>query len=222
VKKNNVVMKSLYNPPKIIKKIFNEFAWESAIPKVLITFDDGPNPNTTSIILKQLEKYSIKSIFFCVGENLEKSNSLVGEILSQGHEIGNHTYKHQIITKFKRETLIESIGKAQSILVNNFNYQIKYFRPPHGRFDFRTNGILRNFSLQNVMWSLLTYDYKNDINIVKFAIEKYLQNNSIIVLHDSNKSKNIISDSIEFIVDEAEKRNFQIGKPSECLKSYSS
>ena len=53
------------------------------------------------------------------------------------------------------------------------------------------------------MWSLLTYDYKNDINIVKFAINNYLNSNSIIVLHDSNKSKNIIADSIKYIVEAA-------------------
>ena len=67
------------------------------------------------------------------------------------------------------------------------------------------------------MWSLLTYDYKNDLSIVKFAVEKYLNQNSIIVLHDNNKSKNIISDSISFIIDEARKRNYQFGETEECL-----
>jgi hypothetical protein len=71
------------------------------------------------------------------------------------------------------------------------------------------------------MWSLLTYDYKNDLNIVKFAISKNLFSNSIIVLHDSNKSKDIISESIKVITEEVEKKKYQIGKPSECLKSFS-
>ncbi len=67
------------------------------------------------------------------------------------------------------------------------------------------------------MWSLLTYDYKNDISIVKFAVEKYLKQNSIIVLHDSNKSKEIINDSISFIADEVRKKNYQFGEANECL-----
>jgi len=65
---------------------------------------------------------------------------------------------------------------------------------------------------------LLTYDYKNDINIVKFALRKYLKSNSIIVLHDSNKSKDIIKDSINIIIEETNKKNYKIGTPSECLK----
>ena len=67
------------------------------------------------------------------------------------------------------------------------------------------------------MWSLLTYDYKNDLSIVKFAVDKYLKHNSIIVLHDSNKSKNIISDSISFIADEVGKKHYQFGEADECL-----
>jgi peptidoglycan/xylan/chitin deacetylase (PgdA/CDA1 family) len=76
---------------------------------------------------------------------------------------------------------------------------------------------MKKHQLKNIMWSLLTYDYKNELSIVKFAVEKYLKPNSIIVLHDNNKSKNIISDSISFIVDEVRKRNYQFGEAEECL-----
>jgi hypothetical protein len=68
------------------------------------------------------------------------------------------------------------------------------------------------------MWSLLTYDYKNDINLVKLVASKYMRRNSIIVLHDSLKSKDIIVDSINFIAEQAEKNGFEIGEPAECLK----
>ena len=211
-------MKYLYNPPFFIKKIFNGFQWDSIVPKPLITFDDGPNPNTTELILKELDNYNIKTIFFCVGENLERYDSLAKEILSEGHEIGNHTYNHKRIIRQKKSDVIDSIQKVQNIALEKFEYQIKYFRPPYGNYDLRTSSILKQLNLQNVMWSLLTYDYKNDINIVKFALTKYLENNSIIVLHDSDKSKDIIKDSIKIIIEEINKKNYKIGTPSECLK----
>jgi len=68
------------------------------------------------------------------------------------------------------------------------------------------------------MWNLVTYDYKNDWEKVKFAVDNYLQNNSVIVLHDSNKSKDVIIDSIKYIVDTAADRGFKFGEPEECLK----
>ena len=211
-------MKFMYNPPFLIKKIFNVFQWDSIAAKPLITFDDGPNPKTTEIILNELNKHKIKTIFFCVGENLERYESLAKEIISEGHEIGNHTYKHKRIYRQAKNDVIESIGKVQNIAEEKLNYKIKYFRPPYGNYDLRTNSLLKKFGLQNVMWSLLTYDYKNDINIVKFALRKYLKSNSIIVLHDSNKSKDIIKDSINIIIEETNKKNYKIGTPSECLK----
>jgi len=214
-------MKYSYNPPLIIKKLFNDFHWNSQTSKILLTFDDGPNPKTTECILNELDKLSIKSIFFCVGENLERNPTLAREILSQGHEIGNHTYKHKKINKLNKKETIESIKKVQEFALNTFDYKIKYFRPPHGRFTLRTNRILKEVGLINVMWSLLTYDYKNDLNIVRFALAKYLTKNSIIVLHDSNKSKDIIVESIKLVADEVNRTNYQIGKPSECLKLYS-
>lgn len=214
-------IKYYYNPPIIVKKMFSNFQWNSEIEKVLLTFDDGPNPNTTKLILNELEKHSVKSIFFCVGENLERYPEIAKEILNSGHEIGNHTFSHQRISKMKQVELRLSIERVQNFAKEKLDYKIRYFRPPHGRFNFRINHILSELGLINIMWSLLTYDYKNDLNIVKFALSKNLNNNSIIVLHDSNKSKDIIIESIKLISEEVEKKNYQIGKPSECLKSFS-
>jgi peptidoglycan/xylan/chitin deacetylase (PgdA/CDA1 family) len=213
--------KYLYNPPKIVKKVFNNFHWDSINEEILITFDDGPNPNTTELILRELENQKINAVFFCVGENLEKYPTLAKEIISGGHTIGNHTQKHRKITCLTNTDIIESIVKVQKFAEEHLNYKIQYFRPPHGRFNLGLKKILEKEQLTNVMWSLLTYDYKNDLNIVKFALENYLNKNSIIVLHDSNKSKSIITDSIKYIVEATLKCEYQIGKPSECLKSFS-
>ncbi|MEJ2493708.1 MAG: hypothetical protein P8Y79_05205 [Ignavibacteriaceae bacterium] len=68
------------------------------------------------------------------------------------------------------------------------------------------------------MWSLLTYDYQNDFKKVRFAIDNYLMKNSIIVLHDSNKNKNIIIDSINYIADSVYQKGFQFGETNECLR----
>lgn len=211
-------LKFLYNPPSLVKSLFNNTQWDSITNKILITFDDGPNPKTTEIILNELEKYSIKSIFFCVGENLERYPTIVKEILSQGHEIGNHTYCHKMITKLTQTEIISTVEKVQRISLHNFDYNINYFRAPYGKIKLNLSKTLSSFKLKNVMWSLLTYDYKNDLNIVKFALYKYLNANSIIVLHDSNKSKDIIVDSIKAIVEISEVKKYQIGNPSECLK----
>ncbi|HMN23310.1 MAG: polysaccharide deacetylase family protein [Ignavibacteriaceae bacterium] len=210
-------MKYLYTPPSILRKIFSDFYWNTNNNKVLLTFDDGPNPETTEIILKKLSNEKIKALFFCVGENIQKYPELTKSILSEGHSIGNHTFNHKILSKISNQEKDSQINSFNSMVGENFNYDVKYFRPPHGKFQLSTSGLMKKHNLKNIMWSLLTYDYKNDISIVKFAAQKYLKNNSIIVLHDSSKSKNIILDSISLISDEVRKKNYQFSGADECL-----
>lgn len=211
-------MKYKYNPPPILKKIFHEFYWDTTNNKILLTFDDGPVPRSTEIILSELSKHKIKALFFCVGDNIRKHPELANTILSDGHSIGNHTFNHKILRTLSYQEKMNQIVSFNKLLQDDFGYQVKYFRPPHGRFQLATNRLLKKNNLKNVMWSLLTYDYKNNFELVKFAVTNFLKKDSIVVLHDSNKSKQIIKDAISVIIEEADKKNFTFGEPSECLK----
>jgi peptidoglycan/xylan/chitin deacetylase (PgdA/CDA1 family) len=210
-----------YSPPSIIKKLFIDFYWNTSNNKILLTFDDGPTAEATEIILKTLSGKKIKALFFCVGNNVKSNQSLVKDILDEGHLIGNHTYNHKRLTKIGNAQAIEEIVSFDDLMKEKFKYDVKYFRPPYGRFTISTGKILEDKSLKCVMWSLLTKDYKNDFEVVKFAVRNYLRKNSIIVLHDSLKSKDIIKDSINFIIDETKKNGFTFGEPEECLRQFS-
>jgi len=213
-----MIMIYSYNPPLIIKKLFSEFYWQTTNNKILLTFDDGPNPGTTEEILKQLSLLNIKALHFCVGNNVKKYPGLTNELISEGHTIGNHTLSHKYLTRITKEEARTEIEKVNSILKDEFNYNVKYIRPPYGRFNLSVRKLLNKTNLKVVMWNLVTYDYKNHWEKVKFTVDNYLRNNSIIVLHDSNKSKDIILDSIKYIVDAATARGFEFGEPEECLK----
>jgi peptidoglycan-N-acetylglucosamine deacetylase len=211
-------MKYSYNPPDVIKKLFNVFQWNSNCNKILFTFDDGPIPETTPVILDFLKQNKIKALFFCVGNNIKKNPGLVKDIISENHTIGNHTFNHKRLTQLSKVEIWKEISEFNSILKENYHYEVKYIRPPHGRFNKSVVSQINKANLRPVMWSMLTKDYKKDLNLVKFGISKYLQSNSIIVLHDSLKSKEIIIDSLNFILEKINEKNFRIGEPSECLK----
>ena len=69
-----------------------------------------------------------------------------------------------------------------------------------------------------VMWNLLTYDFENDIEKVKYAIDNYLNKNSIIVFHDSIKCSDIIEKSLNYTIEQVSKNGFEFGEPEDCLK----
>jgi peptidoglycan/xylan/chitin deacetylase (PgdA/CDA1 family) len=210
-------MKFQYNPPNIVKNIFSEFIWETSNNKILLTFDDGPNPGITEAILSVLNRHNIKAIFFCVGQNVDRYYSLTKEIIHAGHTIGNHSINHNKLTKLSYSESLVELNSLNETIMEKFDYNVKYFRPPYGRINFETNKLMKSTGMKCVMWSLLTYDYKKELKKVKFSIDKYLQNNSLIVLHDNIKTKEIIIDSIEYIVKKADQNGFEFGEPEECL-----
>jgi peptidoglycan/xylan/chitin deacetylase (PgdA/CDA1 family) len=138
-------------------------------------------------------------------------------ILDEQHSIANHTFNHKVLTKLSFDEGMEEINTFNSLIKTEHNYKINYFRPPHGKINLNSKKLIRNSGLKCVMWNLLTYDYHNDFDKVKYSVDNYLKKDSIIVLHDSDKSKDIIADSIRYIYDTAAKNGFQFGEPEECL-----
>ena len=94
-------MKYSYNPPDVIKKMFSSFQWKSKTDKVLLTFDDGPIPETTPLILDALSGHKIKAAFFCVGENIQSYPELYRDLIREGHLVCNHTFNHRPITTLR-------------------------------------------------------------------------------------------------------------------------
>ncbi len=213
-----IPLKYFYNPPFIIKKLFPDFLWNTSCGKILLTFDDGPAKGSAEIILDELNKNKVQAVFFCVGRNVINDPELTRLILNEGHTVANHTFNHKRLTKISYDESVNEIISFNKLMEEKFNYAVKFFRPPHGRFKLNTAKLIADCGLKNVMWSLLTHDYKNDLNLVKFAVEKYLVRNSIVVLHDSVKSKSIIRDSIQIVLESANKKGYGIGEPEECLK----
>lgn len=211
-------MKYYYNPPSIVKILNRSFRWNTRNNKILLTFDDGPTEAATQKILNVLNNNQLKAVFFCVGNNIKNQQALAERILSDSHTIANHTMNHKLLTKMSREESIDEITPFNDLLKEKFNYNVKYFRPAHGRFNLKTKGILKELNMECVMWNLLTYDYENNIEKVKYSIDNYLKENSILVFHDSIKCSDIIEEALNYTVEQADKRGFKFGEPEDCLK----
>ncbi len=211
-------MRLFYNPEFIGTKLFPDFFWRTINGKILLTFDDGPNPETTEIILKKISDLKIKSLFFCVGNNVFKYPELTREIFSEGHLIGNHSFNHSVLLGKPQSFVRNEIQKANVAIESAIGIQPEYFRPPKGRFSLTLKRTLTELKMKNVMWNLLTFDYKNDLNIVKFALINFLKADSIVVMHDNKKNKSILSEEIELLFNIAKEKELEFGAPAECLK----
>ncbi len=178
----------LVKTPWLIKKLYPGCTWKIDTTEKIIylTFDDGPHPEVTPYVLRQLKKFNALATFFCIGSNVKKHIEFYQQIISEGHKIGNHTFDHLNGWKTNDDIFLENIAKAASIIDSDL------FRPPYGRITKFQLEALRGerFNLTTIMWSVLSGDFDEKLS----EKECYLNvvNNSgpgsIIVFHDSEKA----------------------------------
>ena len=172
--------------PNIAKKAFHRLTWEKQTKEKILhlTFDDGPTPEITIWILKELAKYNAKATFFCLGKNVVLYPQLLDYIICEGHTVGNHTYNHLNAWKTKKEKYLNDIKSCEKV------FHSKFFRPPYGKLKpgIRTQ-ILKNHEI--IMWDVMSYDFEKEISTEKCFqnVVKNAKKGSIIVFHDSFKAE---------------------------------
>lgn len=150
---------------------------------VYLTFDDGPIPESTPFILRTLAEFDVKATFFMVGDNVRKYPDLFRQIVSAGHQVGNHTYHHLGGFKHIAKTYIDDTERANDLIGSHL------FRPPHGCMSHGQYLWLKR-KYRIVMWDLVTRDYSKWLTAddVYENVRRYARNGSIITFHDSLKS----------------------------------
>lgn len=172
--------------PSIFPLIAPNVTWKvKTNDKVLyLTFDDGPHPSITPMVLGILEEYNAKATFFCVGDNVTKYPEIFNEIISKGHAVGNHTFNHIKGWQSTNQSYIDNIKKAAEVIPSNL------FRPPYGRIKPSQIKLLKK-DYRIVMWSILTRDYDKSLNPYTALkhLNKLTKPGDVVVFHDSEKAK---------------------------------
>ena len=172
--------------PSIFPLIAPNVTWKvKTNDKVLyLTFDDGPHPSITPLVLNILDEFNAKATFFCVGENVTKYPDIFNQILSKGHAVGNHTYNHIKGWQTSDTAYMDNIKKACEVIPSNL------FRPPYGRIKPSQIKLLKD-NYRIIMWSILTRDYDKNLNPHKtlLKLNKLIKAGDVIVYHDSEKAE---------------------------------
>lgn len=191
-------------PPEIFRALNPEGIYRISSgddKKVYLTFDDGPIPEATPMILDLLDRYGIKATFFMVGDNVRKYPYLYEEVKRRGHKVGNHTMHHLQGLKCGTEEYLRDIAEAADFIETDL------FRPPHGWLKRSQSKRLRE-DFRIIMYDLVTRDYSKwvDAERVVRNVKRYSRPGSIIVFHDSLKSREkletALPQSIEWLMEE--------------------
>lgn len=154
--------------------------------KLYLTFDDGPDPESTPRILDILHSHGVKATFFCTGNRVVAAPGLFARIAAEGHRVGNHGYSHLNGLKTPIRDYCADVFKGRDITCSNL------FRPPYGRLRVRQYRILER-SMKIVFWGLMPYDFDQNLTSAgSYAILTHrMRSGSVIVLHDKSSSTSL-------------------------------
>ena len=126
-----------------------------------------------------------KAVANTIKVTVERYPELLARVRREGHAVGNHTYHHLKGFKTCTHAYLQDVQQANAIL------QTHLFRPPHGRMKYSQKKALRLAGQTIYLWDVLTHDYNPCYSVEKMlsVVKRYTRNGSIIVMHDSLKSK---------------------------------
>jgi len=148
-----------------------------------LTFDDGPDPDSTPELLEILDKHKIKAVFFCDGRAAELYPVLIQKIKGEGHLVGNHGYNHLNGWGTSLKDYCNDVDHASRFTSGTF------FRPPYGLIKINQYRKLKN-TFKIVFWDVMPYDFDRDFEPERSLkiLNKRIRPGSVIVLHDRQDS----------------------------------
>lgn len=172
-----------------------------------LTFDDGPTPEVTDVVLDQLAKYQAPAAFFCLGRQVEKHPELFKRIKAEGHLTGNHSYSHIDGWKCTADAYLNNVQQCEAVFTSN------YFRPPYGRIHpMAVKTLASKFSI--VMWDVLPRDYEQDLPVddMLAIVQTEVKPGSIIVMHDSAKAGKAVMALLPRVLDYLSYENYTFAR----------
>ena len=180
-------------------------------PMVALTFDDGPNPNSTDRILDTLSKHNAVATFFDLGKQVEAYPEIVKREEAIGCEVASHTYSHYNLNNLSASFIKDEINKSANAFRKVLGHDVSLVRPPYGN----ANALVQaNVPYPLIHWNIDTLDWKsrNKEAILKEvrAIENY--DGKIILMHSIYLTT---ADAVEVIVPELINKGYQLVTISE-------
>ncbi len=149
---------------------------------IALTFDDGPTSNTYGI-LKSLKKAGAKATFFAIGLQLRAHPEIAQLVLSQGHELGGHSYDHRKLQFLSRSELERDFSYVSKLMFEATGERPAIFRPPFGEYDGLVQEVAQS---PMILWSVDPKDWlTRDPDETYERVVEDAKPGAIVVMHDT-------------------------------------
>lgn len=183
----------MINPPgsSITLKNLRDLSGFLHNPLVCLTFDDGPDPVYTPLILDVLAEHKTRANFFVLGAEAERFPYLIKRMVDEGHSVGNHTYSHCHPWLISSRRARDEVSQATRAIYDITGQSPRWFRPPHGRLRPAMLKQARRENMRTVLWSHSIIDW-GPLGTVAGITQRLrdIKFGDIVLMHDGKRQHN--------------------------------
>lgn len=182
--------------------------------EVCLTFDDGPHPGSMDDILRVLKEEDVRATFFVVGKVVDQHPYLVRQMMSDGHEVGNHTYSHKRLIEMPIESARQEIAACAASVKRATGSNMTLLRPPGMKYNNAILNLAQDMGYVTIHWNVVAADYVPvEPGLVYNRVINQTRDGSVILLHDSPDT----AKALRSIIKELKLRKYRFVTASQML-----
>ena len=154
-------------------------------PDVVLTFDDGPEPDGTDRVLQALDGAGATATFFVLLTRVRKYRSLLDEVVAAGHEVALHGVDHRALPTLPPGEVAGLLRGGRAELEDAIGRPVRWYRPPYGRQTVRNWRAVTGAGMVPVLWGPTTWDWKDVSDEERLAkAQRGIAPGAIVLAHD--------------------------------------
>ncbi len=199
--------------------------------KIVLSFDDGPDPRWTPRILDILKAKHVPAVFFVVGEQANSAPDLLRREYNEGHEIGNHTFTHPQFDEISHTQLKWELNLTQRLIESTLGVKSILFRPPYGidhqpeyaeevaqlPYPQDLGYIIVGQRVDPDDWRMTEEKRQRPAQEIADDVLKQAKNGNIVLLHDGGGQRDQTVAALPLIIDRLRANGYQLTSVSDLL-----
>jgi peptidoglycan/xylan/chitin deacetylase (PgdA/CDA1 family) len=155
---------------------------------VALTFDDGPHPEGTPLVLEVLREAEAQATFFLVGEQVVRRPALVAEIVAAGHRVELHCHRHRNALRLSGRRFLDDAERARYVIEEASGQEVADHRPPYGIYSGAALRAVRSRGWRPVLWSRWGKDWTRSATAESIArrATASIGDGDVVLLHDAD------------------------------------
>jgi peptidoglycan/xylan/chitin deacetylase (PgdA/CDA1 family) len=182
----------------------------SAGRAIALTFDDGPDPRYTPVVLDILRAHDARATFFVIGEQAERHPDIVARIVAEGHEVAHHTHSHPHVEHLGARELRREMDACLAVLASQ-GVEPKWYRPPRKRYTEIQARLAAQRGMKVAMWARCferaSFETSTDM---ANTLAAETRDGDIVLAHDGLRDRSLTVEALPLYLETIRGRGFEV------------